>query len=189
MRHPPASPRVRADPTLRGLERKYGYNSVFLISAKTNNYYHYNGIHKHISPDDAHDVWYYNFLKTGKSYALDVDTDEADHNTLTVFVDWNKQQLDGELDEIISAFDLEGKFRAFGFDVATVKGDDIPGLLAVTSRVPAADARPIVVILDSIKGQGVPYLEQLSNSHHLRLTAESKAALNETIRQLEASHD
>ncbi|MGC0092053.1 1-deoxy-D-xylulose-5-phosphate synthase N-terminal domain-containing protein, partial [Enterobacter asburiae] len=110
-------------------------------------------------------------------------------NNLTVFVDWNKQQLDGELDEIISAFDLEGKFRAFGFDVATVKGDDIPGLLAVTSRVPAADARPLVVILDSIKGQGVPYLEQLSNSHHLRLTAESKAALNETIRQLEASHD
>lgn len=32
-------------------------------------------------------------------------------NNLTVFVDWNKQQLDGELDEIISAFDLEGKFR------------------------------------------------------------------------------
>lgn len=29
-------------------------------------------------------------------------------NNLTVFVDWNKQQLDGELDEIICAFDLEG---------------------------------------------------------------------------------
>ncbi|WP_417632726.1 transketolase, partial [Enterobacter hormaechei] len=110
-------------------------------------------------------------------------------NNLTVFVDWNKQQLDGELDEIISAFDLEGKFRAFGFDVVTVKGDDIPALLEVTAPIPAADARPRVVILDSIKGQGVPYLEQLSNSHHLRLTEESKAALNETIRQLEASHD
>ena len=102
---------------------------------------------------------------------------------------WVLIQLDGELDEIICAFDLEGKFRAFGFDVVTVKGDDIPALLKVTSRVPEADARPRVVILDSIKGQGVPYLEQLSNSHHLRLTAESKAALNETIRQLEASHD
>ena len=104
-------------------------------------------------------------------------------------MDWNKQQLDGELDEIISAFDLEGKFRAFGFDVVTVKGDDIPALLEVTAPIPAADAHPRVVILDSIKGQGVPYLEQLSNSHHLRLTEESKAALNETIRQLEASHD
>lgn len=110
------------------------------------------------------------------------------HN-LTVFVDWNKQQLDGELDEIICAFDLEGKFRAFGFDVCTVKGDDIAALLEVVKPVPAADARPRLVILDSIKGQGVPYLEKLSNSHHLRLTEEMKQALNETIEQLEAAHD
>ena len=108
---------------------------------------------------------------------------------LTIFVDWNKQQLDGELDEIICAFDLEGKFRAFGFDVVTVKGDDVAGLLEAVSLPPAAGARPLVVILDSIKGQGVPYLEQLSNSHHLRLTDDVKAALNETIRQLEAAHD
>ncbi|MBS1207286.1 MAG: carbohydrate degradation protein [Proteobacteria bacterium] len=110
-------------------------------------------------------------------------------NNLTVFVDWNKQQLDGELDEIICAFDLEGKFRAFGFDVCTVKGDDIAALLEVVKPVPATDARPRLVILDSIKGQGVPYLEKLSNSHHLRLTEEMKQVLNETIEQLEAAHD
>ncbi|MND10945.1 Transketolase [compost metagenome] len=110
-------------------------------------------------------------------------------NSLTVFVDWNKLQLDGALDEIIRAFNLEEKFRAFGFDAITVKGDDIVGLLEAVQPVPAADARPRVVILDSIKGQGVPYLEQLSNSHHLRLTDEMTVALNETIRQLEAAHD
>ena len=55
--------------------------------------------------------------------------------------------------------------------------------------MPPADARPRLVILDSIKGQGVPYLENLSNSHHLRLTDEMKQALNETIEQLEAAHD
>ncbi|KFC06997.1 transketolase [Trabulsiella guamensis ATCC 49490] len=110
-------------------------------------------------------------------------------NNLLVFVDWNKQQLDGELDTIINPFDLEGKFHAFGFDVHTVKGDDIPALQAIAKPVLAADARPRLVILDSIKGQGVPYLEQLSNSHHLRLTEESRKALNETIEQLEATHD
>lgn len=110
-------------------------------------------------------------------------------NNLTLYVDWNKQQLDGELDEIICAFDLEGKFRAFGFDVVTVKGDDIAGLLAASAPVTDAQARPKLVILDSIKGQGVPYLENLSNSHHLRLTDEMTQALNETIRQLEAAYD
>lgn len=110
-------------------------------------------------------------------------------NNLTVFIDWNKQQLDGELEEIINPFDLEGKFRAFGFDVVTVKGDDISGLLAVVQPVPPADARPRVVILDSIKGQGVPCLEQLTNSHHLRLTDGMKQTLNEAIHQLEVMHD
>ena len=110
-------------------------------------------------------------------------------NNLTVFVDWNKQQLDGELDEIICAFDLEGKFRAFGYDVCTVKGDDIAAILDAVAPCPAAEARPRIVILDSIKGQGVPYLEQLGNSHHLRLTDEMKQALDQTIAQLEAAHD
>jgi len=110
-------------------------------------------------------------------------------NNLTVFVDWNKQQLDGELDEIICAFDLEGKFRAFGYDVCTVKGNDIAAILEAVAPRPAADARPRIVILDSIKGQGVPYLEQLGNSHHLRLTDEMKQALDQTIAQLEAAHD
>ncbi|KMK17866.1 carbohydrate degradation protein [Pluralibacter gergoviae] len=110
-------------------------------------------------------------------------------NNLTVFVDWNKQQLDGTLDEIISPFSLAEKFAAFGFDTVTVKGDDIPGLLAAVKPVPDAGARPKVVILDSIKGQGVPCLEQLANSHHLRLTPEMTQTLNDAIAQLEATHD
>ncbi|EMN3921108.1 transketolase [Citrobacter farmeri] len=110
-------------------------------------------------------------------------------NNLTVFVDWNKQQLDGELDDIIHPFCLEDKFRAFGFEAFTVKGDDIPGLLAVVQPVLDSQARPRVVILDSVKGQGVPYLEQLTNSHHLRLTDETRHALNDNLRQLEATHD
>ncbi|SUB70261.1 Transketolase [Pluralibacter gergoviae] len=61
-------------------------------------------------------------------------------NNLTVFVDWNKQQLDGTLDEIISPFNLAEKFAAFGFDAVTVKGDDIPGLLAAVKPVPDAGA-------------------------------------------------
>ncbi|ECI8264142.1 transketolase, partial [Salmonella enterica subsp. salamae] len=50
-------------------------------------------------------------------------------------------------------------------------------------------AQPRIVILDSIKGQGVPCLEQLTNSHHLRLTDDMKQTLNEAIHQLEVTHD
>ncbi len=108
-------------------------------------------------------------------------------NNLTVFVDWNKQQLDGELDEIICAFDLEGKFAPFGFDVVTVKGDDIPALnceghcTGSASGCASAGGDP-----RASRDREVAYLEQLGNSHHLRLTPESKA-LDEAIRQLEVT--
>ncbi|KHS49890.1 transketolase [Hafnia paralvei] len=108
-------------------------------------------------------------------------------NNLTLFIDYNKQQLDGTLDEVIKPFDLKAKFSAFGFDVVSVKGDDIAAIYDVVVPVRTCEQRPRVVILDSIKGQGVPYIEQLSNSHHLRLTAEIKAEMLKSIETLEAS--
>lgn len=108
-------------------------------------------------------------------------------NNLTLFIDYNKQQLDGTLDEVIKPFDLKAKCSAFGFDVVSVKGDDIAAIYDVVAPVRTSEQRPRVVILDSIKGQGVPYIEQLSNSHHLRLTAEIKAEMLKSIETLEAS--
>lgn len=70
---------------LNGVKDEYGYNSVFLISSETQNYYHFDGIHKKVSLEDEHDVWYYNFLEENNIYNLDVDVDEAT-SELTIFV-------------------------------------------------------------------------------------------------------
>jgi len=43
-------------------------------------------------------------------------------------------------------------------------------------------------VLDSKKGQGVKYLEQLANSHHLRLTPDVKLEIENAIAELEAAH-
>ncbi|MCL2899464.1 transketolase [Brenneria tiliae] len=108
---------------------------------------------------------------------------------LTLFIDYNKQQLDGTLDEVIRPFDLAGKFRAFGFDVATVKGDDIDAIRQACAPLRQAEQPPLVVILDSVKGQGVPYLMSLANSHHLRLTEDVKQEIEQAIAELEAADD
>jgi len=71
---------------LNGLKEKYNYNSVFLISDYTKNYYHYKGINKVVSESDPHDKWYYDFINSGLTYDLDVDTDEVNSNKLSVFV-------------------------------------------------------------------------------------------------------
>jgi diguanylate cyclase (GGDEF)-like protein len=71
---------------LEGIREKYNYHSVFLVSDQTKNYYHYNGYFKTVSTEDAHDQWYYNFLKQPDIYILDVDQDEVDNHLLTIFI-------------------------------------------------------------------------------------------------------
>lgn len=82
---------------LIGIKLKYNYNSVFLVSAQTNNYYHFEGIHKSISKDNEHDQWYYAFIDENEFYDLDVDTDEAADNTLTVFINCRIEDDNGSL--------------------------------------------------------------------------------------------
>ena len=71
---------------LADLRRKFGFSSVFYVSARTSTYYHHDGILKRIGPQDAHDVWFYRFLDSGLESDLDVDTNEAAGNSLTVFI-------------------------------------------------------------------------------------------------------
>ena len=71
---------------LKGIKVKYGYSSAFLVSGNSENYYNAEGILKKISTEDSHDVWFYKFVQSGKDYALDVDTDQANEDTLSIFI-------------------------------------------------------------------------------------------------------
>lgn len=114
---------------LNGIKTKYNYNSVFLVSEKTKNYYHYDGILKTISKSNTHDQWFYNFLAKNVTYELDVDNDEAKKNTLTVFincriVDSNNNLLGvvgvgvemHEVQAILRKFESNYKLEAFLID-------------------------------------------------------------------------
>ena len=79
------------------IHEKYGFNSTFFVSDKTHLYYHYKGLRKNIRPDDPHDVWYYNFIAKNKEYDLEVDTDEAHRNQLTIFINFRVEDEDKNL--------------------------------------------------------------------------------------------
>lgn len=80
---------------LQRIKERYGYFSAFFISARTNNYYYYEGILKQIKPEDEHDIWYYDFVRTGRHYDLDVDNDEATSGTLTIFINHRLEDNQG----------------------------------------------------------------------------------------------
>lgn len=76
------------------IRKRYDFFTTFFISARTLKYYHFKGVHKTIRPDDSHDVWYYTLVASDREYDLDVDTDEASGNTLTIFI--NYKVFDGK---------------------------------------------------------------------------------------------
>ncbi len=79
------------------IKDRYGFFSTFFVSATSGKYYHFNGILKQVSREDTHDIWYYKFVDGGKNYSVEVDTDEASHNTLTIFINHRLKDYSGNL--------------------------------------------------------------------------------------------
>ncbi len=81
---------------LTSIQEKQDYNTAFFVSAASRVYYSHEGVHKIVSKDDPHDIWYYNFLESGKEVELDVDIDEVT-GALTIFINQRVYYGDEEL--------------------------------------------------------------------------------------------
>lgn len=79
------------------IKDKYHFFSSFFVSDITQNYYHFKGVLKKISPEDPHDIWYYNFKELWVDYDLIVDTNEAEFNHLTIFINHRLEGYDHTL--------------------------------------------------------------------------------------------
>ena len=90
-------------------------------------------------------------------------------SNLIVFVDNNKRQLDGDLDEVQQSFDLQNKFDAFGFNAIDVDGQDINQICGAIEQAIASTEKPTAIILDTEKGQGIPSIVAIKSNHHLRI--------------------
>lgn len=82
---------------LQEIKEQYGFFSTFFVSEQTGLYYHFKGVQKKLTPEDEHDVWYYNFKALNKSYDLTVDTNEAEENSLTIFINHRLNDYQGNL--------------------------------------------------------------------------------------------
>lgn len=84
-------------------------------------------------------------------------------SNLTIILDRNRLQLDAPTAEICNMESFEEKFKAFNFDVDVVNGHGASELVeALTKRY----ERTNVVIADTIKGNGISFLENNPANHH-----------------------
>ncbi len=108
-------------------------------------------------------------------------------DNLCVLIDYNKLQSDDRNDKIMALEPLAAKWRAFEWAVAEIDGHDIPAILTTLHRAAATHGRPSVIIAHTIKGKGVPYMENVPQWHgSVKLTAEQA---DEALRALLATRD
>ncbi|MBP5230923.1 MAG: transketolase [Clostridia bacterium] len=85
-------------------------------------------------------------------------------SNLTAYVDFNHLQIDGDVREVMNPTPIDEKFAAFGWHVQTVDGHDLEQIDEAT-RNAENDPRPSVIVMKTVKGKGVSFMENQSKWH------------------------
>ena len=106
---------------------------------------------------------------------------------LIAFTDSNKYQIDGTVEEINAISPLAAKWRAFGWNVIEVEnGNDAEqvSLAVKQAKKNRGGGKPTMVILNTVKGCGVKWIEDLgAGNHNTNITAEQAAEAVRAIRK------
>jgi transketolase len=106
-------------------------------------------------------------------------------DNLIIFLDWNKKQLDGKLEDICAPLSYEEKFRAFGCYVRTCRGYDVKEIYDAIANVKQQHGKPSMIILDTVKGIGVSFAEREAFNHYMVVNNEmAEEAIQEIERRL-----
>lgn len=105
-------------------------------------------------------------------------------DNLTAIVDHNKFQIDGCLADIKNLAPLADRWKAFGWNVITCDGHQVPALIAALDQAGQAKGKPTVIIANTIKGKGVSFMEANPLDYHGKAPSpdEEKKALGELCR-------
>ena len=93
-------------------------------------------------------------------------------SNLIAFVDRNRKQLDGYVEEIMPLGDLEAKFSSFGWKVQTVDGHDVEAIYESIKNAEKTQGQPHMIILNTIKGKGAAFVEEEKYNHHVTVSEE-----------------
>jgi len=80
---------------LAEIKRKYGTVTSFLVSNRSSKYYYAGGTLKSVDPHEPRDEWFYRVRDMHEPYELNVDYDMANHDAVTIFVNYRVLDYDG----------------------------------------------------------------------------------------------
>ena len=106
-------------------------------------------------------------------------------DNLVVIVDNNNLQIDGAIDEVCSPYPIDKKFEAFNFHVINVAdGNDMAQLEAAFAAAREVKGMPVAIIMKTVKGKGVSFMENQAGSHGKAPNDEQYAVAMEDLKKV-----
>ena len=95
-------------------------------------------------------------------------------------VDYNGLQIDGDVESVMGIAPLADKWRSFNWHVIEANGHDVSQMLAAYEEAKQTQGKPSVIIMKTIKGKGVSFMENVAGWHgKVPNSDELKKALDE----------
>lgn len=105
-------------------------------------------------------------------------------DNLVAFLDWNKMQIDGTNDEVMSLGDPVAKYAAFGWNAMLVTGNDVLAIqTAVANTLEHPNGKPTMIVLDTVKGQGAQCIMDMANNHCIGFPEQLHQQVMKELRQ------
>ncbi len=101
-------------------------------------------------------------------------------DNLVVIVDNNGLQIDGNIEDVCSPYPIGEKFAAFNFNVVEINGHDFDQIADALKQ--AREGKPTAIIMKTIKGKGVSFMENQASWHG---TAPNDEQCEQALKDLE----
>lgn len=121
-------------------------------------------------------------IEEGQVWEAAMSSNKYKLDNLCVIVDNNNLQIDGTIEEVMSSYPIDDKFKSFGFQVINIDGHNIQEIIDAFDVAKNVKDKPTCIIAKTIKGKGVSFMENKVEWHG---KAPDKEQYEQAIKELE----
>ena len=104
-------------------------------------------------------------IEEGQIWEAAMTSNKYKLDNLCVIVDNNNLQIDGTIEEVMSSYPIDEKFRSFGFEIIKIDGHDIEEITKAFEVAKNIKGKPTCIIAKTVKGKGISYMENQVGWH------------------------
>ena len=122
-------------------------------------------------------------LQEGQNWEAIMFAPANNVDNLIATIDWNGQQIDGPTYKVLDLGNIKEKLEAFGWQTLEMNGNDMDEVVATleTAVSMTGKGKPIAIIMRTIMGKGVDFME---NDHNWHGVAPNDEQLAKALEQL-----